>query len=522
MPLPALSSLRRHTPAVATAVVGCAVYMVWQPVNNDLSNQYLRAWVFGRDPLSPVNNQWFGGHHTYGYSVLAQPLGWLVGPMLLGVVATLGIAAAASVLCHLVAESDPRLRHPDLAAAMATVGCMTSLYGGRTAFLLGAAFAFWALVAAVAGRAWPAGLLAIGGALSSPVVALFLALVGGAMWLGRSARLKVAAAVAVPPVVVVGSLSYLFPDKGDFPLLPGGLLATVAVTALVAAAGWRHATVRWACIANAALCLLVWVVPTPIGGNAVRLAAIAAPAVLVMCPLVTRWVSLAAIGLVAVTLWVAPLTLAVTGDTEQAHAEFYAPLIEVLAARPGPLRAEVVPVASHDEANYVGRHVLLARGWNRQLDDYYNPVLYDAGMTAAEYFVWLQDNGVSVVAIADTDLDKGGLREQALLVDPPAYLNEIFHDRRWRVYEVEPQPTLAADGALVTDVGLSSFTIEASATGPVAVKVRFSPWMAVTSGEACVREGADGWAAVDVRTPGRVTVEASLSVSRIFDRDGDC
>lgn len=522
MPFPALPSLRRHVSAVATAVVGCAVYLVWQPVNNDLSNQYLRAWVFGRDPFSPVNNQWFGGHHTYGYSVLAQPLGWLIGPMLLGVLATLGIAVAASVLCHAVADSSAGLRHPDLAAAAATVGCMTSLYGGRTAFLLGAAFAFSALVAAVAGRAWPAGLLAVGGALSSPVVALFLALLGGALWLGHSARLRVAAAVAVPPVVLVGALSYLFPDKGDFPLLPGGLLATLSVTALVAAAGWRHATVRWACLANAALCLLVWIVPTPIGGNAVRLAAIAAPVVLVMCPLVSRWVSFAGLGLVAVTLWVAPLTLAVTGDTAQAHAEFYAPLIEVLAARPGPLRAEVVPVASHDEANFVGRHVLLARGWNRQLDDYYNPVLYDAGMTAADYLAWLQDNGVSVVAIADTDLDKGGLRERALLADPPEYLHEIYHDAVWRVFEVEPQPGLAGDGAVVTDVGLSSFTIETTTTGPLAVKVRFSPWMGVAAGDACVREGADGWAVVDVRTAGRVTVDASLSLSRVFDRDGDC
>jgi hypothetical protein len=71
------------------------VYLLWQPPTNDLANQYLRAWVFGREPLSPVNNQWYGGHHTFNYSVLAETFGSLVGPMAVGVLATL-VAAVAS------------------------------------------------------------------------------------------------------------------------------------------------------------------------------------------------------------------------------------------------------------------------------------------------------------------------------------------------------------------------------------------------------------------------------------------
>ena len=124
----------------------------------------------------------------------------------------------------------------------------------------------------------------------------------------------------------------------------------------------------------------------------------------------------------------------------------------------------------------------------------------------------------------NSDLDYAGRAEQALLADPPDYLHEIHRDDVWRIYDVLPAPTLAemsersggSGGVEVVDVGVSSFTIDAEAAGEVVVKVRFSPWMAVAAGDACVREGDDGWSVVVVSTPGRVTVDASLSLPRCF------
>ena len=110
MPPFRLPSLRRHLPALATAAVGCLLYLLWQPPTNDLANQHMRAWLFGQDPFTPVNNHWFGGHHTFNYSVLAQTMGWLIGPLAVGVLATMGAAAASSALCHAVVERTPGLR----------------------------------------------------------------------------------------------------------------------------------------------------------------------------------------------------------------------------------------------------------------------------------------------------------------------------------------------------------------------------------------------------------------------------
>jgi hypothetical protein len=380
---------------------------VWQPPTNDLANQHFRSWLFGRDPFTPVNNHWFGGHHTFNYSAFAPALGWLLGPMTVGVLALVAAALGSSVLCHTLVERTPGLRWPQGAAVVATLGCMMSLYGGRTAFLLGTAFALAALAAAVHDRPVLTAVLAAGVGCSSPVAALFLTVLAGAMWLGRSARLKVAVALALPSFGIVGVLSALFPDFGSFSFPFGGLFNTLFGTALAVLAGRRHATVRWAAAAYAAMCILVSVVPTPVGGNAARLAAIAVPVVLVLCPLGRAWWTPVLMAETVVFLWLAPISLAITGSPEQTEPGFYTPLIDVLDARDGLTRVEVVPVASHGEANFVARHALLARGWHRQLDLFYNELLYDEALDPDDYLAWLQDNGVSLVAIADTKLDYG-------------------------------------------------------------------------------------------------------------------
>lgn len=522
MPSPSSKfELRPHAWPLLTALVGCGLYLVWRPPTADLANQQFRAWAFARAPFAPWNNNWFGGHHTPGYSLLGPPLGWLVGPEILGTTAVVAATLLASVFTRRMVSSQPTLESPEWAASLLSVGLMTSLFGGRTAFLVGAAFLIASVSAASVGRVWSTGLLGALATASSPVAGLLLVLIGGATWMSRAVSRSVAAAMILPSVVLVGSLAVLFPDHGDFPFPIGGLVNALVVAALIAAVGWRFPTVRWACAGYGALCLLVAVVNTPVGGNAARLSALVAPAIILLSPPPRRWLTPVLLAPLFVLQW-SPVSLAIDTDSRQTDADFYRPLIDVLDALPHPMRAEVVPLVTHAEASMVGRHTPLARGWNRQLDRYYNPIFYGDPLDPAEYFTWLVDNGVSVVAIADAELDFAGDAEATLLEDPPEYLELVFADEVWRVFAVVPHPSLAGEGGTVTDLDVSTFTVDVSSPGEVEVKVRYSPWFRVTAGDACVREGADGWTVVSASSPGEIEVRAGVTWSSLVDRDGDC
>jgi hypothetical protein len=223
-----------------------------------------------------------------------------------------------------------------------------------------------------------------------------------------------------------------------------------------------------------------------------------------------------------VALQWSPISLAWSGARPPTRASFYRPLLDVLATLPAPLRVEVVPVASHTEADVVARAVPLARGWSRQLDRKYDSLFYRDHLDAQEYLHWLQDLGVSVVAIADTPLDVAGRREAELLATPPAYLHEIHHDAVWRVFEVVPAPSLVDGGPILTAIDVDSFTLDAAKfPAQATVKVRFSPWMRITAGHGCVREAPGGWTSVTF-VGGPVRVEASISLHGLLHRHGDC
>ena len=67
-------------------------------------------------------------------------------------------------------------------------------------------------------------------------------------------------------------------------------------------------------------------------------------------------------------------------------ASYYAPLLgELRALRRPPLRVEVPMVGTHWESVYLPEHgsILLARGWERQLDTRYAALFYEAKGTHA-------------------------------------------------------------------------------------------------------------------------------------------
>ena len=518
--LPSLHPLRQHAAPVTTALVGCGVFLLWMPPTTDLANTRFRVQIFGEVGISPWNNQWFAGHHTPGYSLIAPPLGWVFGVVLAGVLGVLVASLLFSVLAYRLVVEQPSLRSPGMASVLFALGCLASLFGGRIGFAIATAFGVGALLAAVSDRWLLTGLLALFTAATNPVAGVFLALLGCALALSRAIPRPAAIGLAAPPLALLVAEAWLFPDGGDFPFPLGGVVNVLLITAAVAYIGWRYSTVRWACLGYAALTILSALGTTPMGGNTARFAALAAlPVVALTLRRPQWWLVVVAIPLL-VFQW-SPVSLALSGDRAQTETSFYAPLMEVLATQPQPIRVEVVPLATHDEAYVVASQYPIARGWNRQLDRRYNALFSGDQLTAESYRAWLVENGISYVAIADAELDQGGELEAALLADPPPYLRLVHADDRWRVFEVLPRPAMA-EGATVTEIGVDTFTLDFAEPGEAVVKVHFSPWFQVVEGAACVADNGDGWSRVVATEAGTVTVEAVLSWRSIIDRDGDC
>jgi hypothetical protein len=378
-----------------------------------------------------------------------------------------------------------------------------------------------AVLAALRVRWWLAALLGVLTSAGNPVAGLFVAVLGCAVLCARSVPWKPGLALVVAPLLPVGVLTVLFPEGGDFPFPLGGAANTLVAIAVVVALGWSFRTIRWLGLGYAALTLICAVFVTPVGGNVARLAAVGAPVAVVLLARV-RWQIVGVLLVALLALQWAPISLAWTGERAPTEAAFYRPLLDVLAARPGPIRVEVVPVASHTEADVVARAVPLARGWSRQLDRKDNPLFYADHLDAQAYLRWLQELGVSVVAIAKTPLDIAGRGEAELLASPPAYLHEIHRDAVWRIYEVVPSPTLVDGDASLTAIEVDSFTLDAAKyPAQATVKVHFSPWMRITSGSGCVREAPGGWTAVTF-SGGPVRVTASISLHGLLHRHGDC
>jgi hypothetical protein len=58
------------------------------------------------------------------------------------------------------------------------------------------------------------------------------------------------------------------------------------------------------------------------------------------------------------------------------------------------------------------------------------------------------------------------------------------------------------------------FALQASGPGTVLVRVRHTPYWAVTAGSACVSKATGGWTAVTVPHAGPVRVQARLELPR--------
>jgi hypothetical protein len=166
--------------------------------------------------------------------------------------------------------------------------------------------------------------------------------------------------------------------------------------------------------------------------------------------------------------------------------------------------------------------VSLARGWEKQLDERYDGVLLRPGLTAASYRRWLLDQAVSFVALPDTPLDPSSAAEGRLIRAGLPYLGQVFASRHWRIYAVRGAAPLASGPGRVTALGHDSFALRALSAGSFLVRVRFSRYLAVASGRACVRAAPGGWTGVIAKAPGTLRVQARFSLAAALGREAAC
>jgi hypothetical protein len=527
-------AISRHAPAWTLAALLAVVYLILDPQSPDLAAAAYRSHLFSQVGFSLWDNSWYGGHHLLAYSLLAPALGALIGPQLLAALSmTLATALFSLAIASRVAPGAARA-----AGLWFAVGASIALLSSRVPFDLGLAIALGAIVLAQRGRALAAAALAVLASLASPVAGAFLAMAMLAWALGGSRRALPGALclLALAPIVF---LSVAFPEGGSQPFVASAfwpaLAGVIAVGLLIPA---EQRVLRIGALLYALVLLGSFLEPSAVGGNADRLGALAAGPI-AACALfgsAQRWRRWGLIALVApLTYWQANAPVAdyvSTLSNPSTQASYYAPLLSELD-RLGigygrrPARIEVVPTADHWEARYLAPKVMLARGWERQLDRDRNDLFYSsAALTAASYGRWLRAQSVSYVALPRAPLDYSGEEEGELLSRPSVSrpggpLREVWRSRYWRLFAVRGPAALATPGTLV-QVTTQSFTLRAPAPGRYTVRLRFTPYWSLARGSGCVSQAAGGWTELLARAPGTLHVVIDFSPARIFARGARC
>ncbi|MEV5423368.1 hypothetical protein AB0K85_11355 [Streptomyces cellulosae] len=513
---------RRRTPLLATLAV-LPLYALWWAVlatgGGDLAAQDAWAGFAGRHGSSAYNLFWYGGMHTANYSLMSPYLMAAVGVRALTVASGLAATWIAAVLVERV--EPRRTLAPALLAALGLWGNVAS---GRTTFALGVAFGLAACLY-LTGHGGRQKRLVLTGAyaalatMASPVAGLFLAVVGAGLVLVR--RPGPAVALLVPPALVVGATSLLFPFQGE-QLMPAGRIWIPASLGLAVAVlsppAWRAA--RWSGAVYVAGTVLVYLIPSPVGTNVERFAEYAAPVALMAALLaqprlrpVRRALLVAA--LVFSSGWTVKKTvddLKVSTDVPAwaAQTDGVVRALESLGA--DRARVEAVPARNHREAVALAPHVHLARGWNRQLDMERARLFYDGSFSAATYRAWLDRWAVGFVVLHDGRPD-GYAEEEARLVRErrPDWLVPVWRDAHWEVFRVrDAVPLVSAPGSVVRTSG-AELVLRVARPGAVTVRIAYSPWLRVDGGGCLSRAGE--FTRLTVSAPGEYRISSEYGPS---------
>jgi hypothetical protein len=491
---------------VATSLAGVLHLLWWRLLatpGGDIAAQDAWAAFAKAHPGSAYDLAWYGGMHPVSYSAISPYL-----MAFLGVRPTMVVAGTvAAGLLALLLERSRHLSYPMLPAVLGALALTGNAVSGRVTFGLGMLFGLAALVAVYA---WPVGrsgrpappwlrivaivVLTALTTAASGVAGLFLGLIAAALWFTGERRLSLA--VGLPPLAVVAVSAWLFPLSGEQPMAwYSAVLPTVAGLSAVLLFPREWRMLRVLGLVYLLAVQLSWVVPSPIGTNISRLGLIFAGVGLVATLPGRAWMrSFAAArlgrtitaGLVGAALitsvsWQVGLATrdAINTAPPESLSLDLQPLVQALGARGAGLgRVEVVPTASHREATALAPYVNLARGWNRQADAARNRVFYrDQPLTAEAYQRWLSRWAVRFVVLSTAEPDAAAVEEAALVSAGLPYLEEVWSDDDWTVYEVQKPRALVSWPARVLAFDAAQVTLYAPEPGPVVVRVAYSRWL---------------------------------------------
>jgi hypothetical protein len=502
---------RRSLVAPAVALAGAVIVRLFGWRGPDIPAQVYRVSLFRTHGWVLWDNGWYSGHYQLPYSVLFPPIGALIG--LYGA-AALSAAVAAWAFAQLVdGHFGRRSIAPAIIFAVGTAGPVAI---GQLPFLAGEAVGLLAMLAAQRGKRVAAVILAFACPLVSPVAGAFLMLAfmawGLAMPRGRRAPLIALVGVAAAPLVL---LHIAFPSTGPFPFL--GIDLALIVAMCVIGVVWLPSSqpaLRVGLALYGITAVAVFVVPNPIGGNLVRLSVSFGPALLVALASLYRRRALVVLA-VPLLIWQwSPAVSAIVASNRNQSASgvaYYQPLISELTHQPAIGRVEIPFTSSHWEAAYVAARVPLARGWERQADMNDNPLFYDTALlTPATYRTWLDDSGVSWVALPDINLDYSARAEARLIEANPSYLRLTWQNAHWRLWKVLGSPGMTTGPAHLVSLNPDQMVVDATRAGTTLIRVRYTPAWNVASGPACVGPSTGPWTEVISRGRGRIVIDTTL------------
>lgn len=529
---PRSSSQAPRVAALVTAALGAALYLLLHPPSGgDLAAATYRATLFGNHPFGLFDLRWYAGHYLPAYSLFAPALGWLLGVRLSLAISALAAAPAFAILAE---PLFPTRRGQAVAAAAFAFGFGFELWSGRQPFDLGLAFGLWAV--ALSWRLGRRGLglvLALLCGLTSPVAGLFLALAAGTRLVAveirrgiRRAAREAALIIAAlgPPALLV----LLFGEGGYEPFAAAAFWPQLGASAALAvglpALGIDRrllAPLRLGLILYAILLLGSFLIPSPLGSNSLRLAALLGP------PIVggglagsRRWFALLLLA-PALLYWQTAATIndqrSLQGN-KATHERFFAPLrAELLKVTSGrPVRIEVPMLKSHWEAVALAKGpLLLARGWERQLDTRFDSLFYSRSLNPTVFHRWLSEWGITYLALPVAPLDSAGKLEARLLATDPPYLVPIWHNANWRLFAVRGSRGLVQPDGTVERVGAEGLKVALPAAGLYRLAFHYTPyWHA--SGGACPYRLPGDWLGLWVPRAETVEVTVSFSLSALF------
>ena len=522
-PAPRVRAVRWSPALVASTLAGVLHLLWWRLLatpGGDIAAQDAWAAFAKAHPGSAYDLAWYGGMHPVSYSAISPYL-----MAFLGVRPTMVVAGTlAAGLLAVLLERSRHISSPMLPAVVGALALTGNAVSGRVTFGLGLLFGLAALVAVYA---WPADrsgrptlpwlriativVLTALTTAASGVAGLFLGLVAAALWLTGDRRL--AYAVGLPPVVVVAVSAWLFPLSGEQPMAwSSAILPTAAALSAVLLFPREWRMLRVLGVVYLVAVQLAWLVPSPVGTNISRLGLIFAGVGLVATLPGRDWArSFAAARFgrpVAAGMVVAALITSMSWQVGLAARDAIStappsslsldlqPLLDQLQERGAGLgRVEVVPTASHREAAALAPYANLARGWNRQADAARNRVFYrDRPLTAEAYQKWLHRWAVRFVVLSTAKPDDAAVEEAALVAGGLPYLERVWSDDEWTLYEVDRPAPLASAPAEVLSFDAAQITLYTPEPGPVVVRVAYSRWLGLVDawGKPLPTDGADG------------------------------